>query len=107
MKMSRIKRQASGTRYSETVKREAAKLYKKGMPLTDICRRDGMPNNTKVVRRWLVLKGIEIRSIKRPIYPRKKILKQLEAGSSRSEIIAEHGCSTKFLSNLVNGKISP
>ncbi len=105
--MAPVRRKACGRRYKETVKEKAVERYKGGTPLTEICRLKSMPNNTKVVRRWLVLRGVEIRSEKVLIYPRKKILKQLKAKRPRSEIIAEYGCSTKFLSNLANGKISP
>ncbi len=105
--MAPVKRRACGRRYEDGVKNQAVTLYTGGTPLTEICRLKKMPNNTKVVRRWLVLEGVEIRSAKVPIYPRAKILKQLKAKRPRSEIIAEYGCSTKFLSNLANGKISP
>jgi hypothetical protein len=101
------KRQACGRRYAAAIKKKAVKLYNKGHTIAEICRLEEMPNNIKVVRRWLLLEGTEIRSAKIPQYPRAKILKQLNSGKPRRAIIEEYGCSPKFLSNLANGKITP
>lgn len=95
-----------GKRYGEAAKKEAKRLYKNGLTVAAICRLRGMSSNAKVVRGWLTDQGVEIRSEKTTIYPRRKILKQLQDGRLRKEIAAEYGCSMKFLSNLANGKIS-
>jgi transposase-like protein len=100
-------REGCGTRYGDEAKIEARRLYEEGLSLAAICRERGMSRNAKVVRQWLVDQGVEIRSEKVTIYPRAKILKQLRAGYPRKKLVLEYGCSTKFLSNLANGKISP
>lgn len=99
--------QKSHKRYSEAKKAEAQALYEDGVSLARISRKAGFPNDPKIIRGWLLKRGVKLRANPQ-IYPRKKILKELQEGKKDRKAIQEkYGCSAKYLSNLFVGKLPP
>lgn len=95
----------SSKRYTDAKKAEARRLYEdEGWSLARICRKSGMPNDPKTIRRWLQEMEVEIRS-NDPIYPRAEIKKKLKSGVSRAELQETYGCSAKYLSQLATGAL--
>ncbi len=95
----------SRKRYSEKVKEKASQLYRDdGWSLARIVRRREMPNDPHTVSRWLKEQKVKLR-VNPFVYPRKKILRDLERGVPRLEIQEQYGCSAKYLSNLATGKL--
>lgn len=94
----------SGKRYSEKLRKDAARLYRKGWSLARIVRREEMPDDVNTVRHWLKDRGVEMR-VSVHVYPRQKILRELERDVPRLEIQERYGCSAKYLSNLATGKL--
>lgn len=110
------KKAPTGARYSDDLKARAAELAKKGRSVPEIheiLRPKGGPTK-KTIRVWLDGMGIEPESGRPRQYDRTKILEDLEALDeegdplySRSEICEKYGCSQKFVSDLIHGKIAP
>ena len=94
----------AGKRYLGDERREALRLYREGNPISRIVQMEGMPADPKTLRRWLREASIRIRVNERQ-FPRKEILKALRT-KTRTQVQEKYGCSAKFLSNLVNGKIA-
>jgi transposase-like protein len=98
---------SAGTRYGLKARREALRLHRQGHPIAALTRRKGLPNNPKVIRKWLEDAGETIDWVPPLMYPRAEILKKLKAGVPRNDLAEQYGCSLKFLSQLATGKISP
>ena len=75
--------------------------------MAKITREPGLPNDPKILRRWLQEMDVQLRESNPQHYPRKKILQDLQAGYDRQSICEHYGCSLKYLTQLSTGKLQP
>lgn len=96
-------------RYTDKHHEEVVRLYvDKEWSIAEISRKRGLPSDPKTIRRWLKQKRIKLRGPQTArVFPRKKILRELERGTPRRQIQEKYGCSAKFLSLLARGFIEP
>jgi uncharacterized protein YjcR len=97
-------KKSPGVRYSEKQRKDAARMAKSRVAVPEISSKIGV--SQKTIRDWLRAAGVSPASAIRRQYDRKAILREL-ASKTRADIIARHGCSQKFLSQLATGKITP
>ncbi len=103
--MGKRKTKTSGVRYDDATRKRAHQLARKGKTVPEIERELAGPSQ-KTIRTWLSSNGIAPNPGRQRQYDRKKILRDLKR-MSRTAVCKKHGCSAKFVSDLVNGKIDP
>lgn len=93
-----------GHRYDARTRRRARRLYSQHQwAITRIGRYLDVPEGT--VRSWV--RDLNPGTGNERRYDRAAILADVDAELSRAEIVEKHGCSQRFLSDLINGKIPP
>lgn len=93
-----------GHRYPSKVRTRARLLYTRyKWPQARISRHLDVPVDT--LRGWLREALPEAGNARR--YDRAAILAEAASGASRKELLERHGCSGRFLSDLLAGKIRP
>ena len=91
-----------GHRYDKRTRTRARAFYKVyGWSLARISRHLDVPVGT--LRTWVA--EFNPKEGNRRRYDRAMILADQAAGLSRAEIMARHGCSARFLSDLLAGKL--
>lgn len=91
-----------GHRYSARTRRRARRLYRQhAWTLARISRDLDVPVGT--LRSWISDLNPCTGNARR--YDRRRILAQVRDGASRQEIMQEHGCSARWLSDLLSGKL--
>lgn len=94
-----------GHRYPSRVRTRARQLYQLyGWSKARIGRHLDVPVDT--VREWLRDLDEDTAANARR-YDRAAILAEHEDGATRAELRERHGCSDRFLSDLINGKLPP
>lgn len=97
---------STATRYPERLRKRARKLWLPPFDWSMARISRELDVGLDVVRRWLAdLRAREQPNARR--YDRRAILDDQAAGLSRAAIIEAHGCSARFLSDLLSGKLKP
>ncbi len=93
-----------GSRYAERTKRRARRLYTKHRWSKARIARE-LDVGMSALRHWLA--GLDHADHNARRYDRQAILSEIAAGSSRAEVMERHGCSNRWLSDLLSGKLEP
>lgn len=97
---------SSGVRYGAGVKERVLELAREKVPVSDIRERLGKKSpSEKTIRTWMSDAKIARQGNPR-VYDRKAILDDLKT-MSRTEVREKHGCSNKYLTDLISGEIAP
>lgn len=106
--MGRSTPKSSGVRYDAKVKDRVLRLARDEVPVSEIKRRLGAKAPSKrTIRMWMAEADPPIARQGNPrVYNREAILQDLKT-MTRTEVREKHGCSNKYLTDLINGEIAP